>query len=332
MHRTLARAAVLFAPSRFRATRAAVAASLVSVAGAGAVSAPPAACAPFRRATEEERAEAAARRARRRALRSPSLRSKYEVLRRLGAGRYAVVYEARRRGTEHRVAVKLIDRAESTPMDIAREMLLLKLLGRSGHSPRLIEVVDCGPTHLALVLERAEGGELFELISSSGPLDERHARRFVRQLAQALHTMHAQGLTHNDLKPENVLLTRRSAAAPTRALLADFGQSRISEKVGSRARPGRFFGGTWSYSAPESMRDGAVSMSAADMWSLGVMTYVMLCGVHPFDPTAEDPDGVVVGRILRGAFDREGSCWRKRLGEEAKRVLEGLLEVDAEKR
>ncbi len=286
-------------------------------------------CALFRADTEDEKAEALARKARRRALRTPALKKLYKVGKRIGAGRYAVVYEGRDRSTNQRVALKLIDRQASTPMDLAREMVLMKLMGHHGHSVRLLRVVDCGPSYLVLVLERAEGGELFDLIHEVGALDEAHARRFVGQLARALHLMHAQGLSHCDLKPENVLLTRRSVNADV--LLADFGQSRIQDDIGAVSRPGRFFAGTWSYSAPESMRDGPVNMSAADMWSLGVMTYVMLCGIHPFDPSADDPDGVVVGRILRGKYDKGNSCYRQ-LGRDVKDLIQALLRVDARER
>ncbi|KAJ0040256.1 hypothetical protein Pint_27524 [Pistacia integerrima] len=179
---------------------------------------------------------------------------KYQVVKDLGAGNFGIARLMRNKETKELVAMKYIDR---------------------GHK------VVLTPTHLAIVMEYAAGGELFERICNAGRFSEDEARYFFQQLISGVHFCHSMQICHRDLKLENTLLD--GSAAP-RLKICDFGYSKSSLL---HSRP-KSTVGTPAYIAPEVLSRREYDGKLADVWSCGVTLYVMLVGAYPFEDQ-EDP-------------------------------------------
>ncbi|GLT62778.1 hypothetical protein SLA2020_353880 [Shorea laevis] len=137
------------------------------------------------------------------------------------------------------------------------------------------------PTHLAIVMEYAAGGELFQRICNAGRFSEDEARYFFQQLISGVSYCHTMQVCHRDLKLENTLLD--GSPAP-RLKICDFGYSKSSLL---HSRP-KSTVGTPAYSAPEVLSRREYDGKLADVWSCGVTLYVMLVGAYPFEDQ-EDP-------------------------------------------
>lgn len=167
---------------------------------------------------------------------------------------------------------------------LQREAEILASL-RHDHIVAFNDVVE-GPDHLYLVLELVTGGELFDRIVLKGTFREMEARHVFRQVASAIEYIHAQGVIHRDLKPENILVRSVTSGADGDVFsvaLADFG---VSKMLKSGLSVARTYVGTPQYWAPEVRACGPMSESGydhrVDIWSLGVVLYVMLAGEYPF--------------------------------------------------
>lgn len=177
--------------------------------------------------------------------------------------------------TGHRVALKIINKRKISSMDIGgrikREIQFLKIL-RHQHIIKLYEVIST-PSDIIMVIEYA-GGELFQYIVDNGRLPESEARRFFQQIISAVECCHRHKIVHRDLKPENLLLDEF-----LNIKIGDFGLS-------NRMVDGDFLKtscGSPNYAAPEVISGRLYSGPEVDVWSCGVILYVMLCGRLPFD-------------------------------------------------
>ncbi|KAD2393031.1 hypothetical protein E3N88_40008 [Mikania micrantha] len=175
--------------------------------------------------------------------------------------------------------MKYIERGRKIDENVAREIINHRSL-RHPHIIRFREVV-LTPTHLAIVMEYAAGGELFERISRVGRFSEDEARYFFQQLISGVHYCHFMQICHRDLKLENTLLD--GSPAP-RLKICDFGYSKSSLL---HSRP-KSTVGTPAYIAPEVLSRKEYDGKTADAWSCGVTLYVMLVGAYPFEDQ-EDP-------------------------------------------
>lgn len=171
-----------------------------------------------------------------------------------------------------------------------------------------------------LVTELCEGGDLFNRISERDYFTESDAQHVVRAIASALQLLHAKKVVHRDLKPENILLLNKEENSPLR--VADFGFARI---VGEDLLKTRL--GSPNYMAPEILRKEPYDFKV-DVWSLGVIMYILLCGYPPF---AGDGMPEMFEMIKEGKFEFHPEYWEN-VSSEAKDLIANMLVLDASKR
>ena len=201
----------------------------------------------------------------------------YDLEETLGEGHYAVVKSARHVFTGERVAVKVIDKTKldaATRIQMMQEVRLMKLV-QHPHVVRLYEVIDT-QTKLYLVLELADGGDMYDYIMrhEGVGLKESTAKKYFKQVVQAIQYCHELHVVHRDLKPENVVFFQKLGVVK----LTDFGFS-------NKFDPGEQLQtscGSLAYSAPEILLGDSYDAPAVDIWSLGVILYMLVCGAAPF--------------------------------------------------
>ncbi|KAI9342609.1 the kinase Mark3PAR-1: T211a-S215a double mutant, partial [Obelidium mucronatum] len=201
----------------------------------------------------------------------------YLLQKTIGEGCFSKVKMAIHFPTGHKVAIKCMDKKLmnieiGTSERTLREILVLSHLYHPNIT-RLLEVVDT-EEFIYLILEYEEGGELFDYIVAKSALPEAEARTKFRQILSAIQYCHINGIVHRDLKPENILSDKQGNMK-----LIDFGFSNV-------VREGNLmetFCGSPSYAAPEMIARRKYNGQDVDIWALGVILFVLLCGYHPFD-------------------------------------------------
>eukprot|EP00742_Colponemidia_sp_Colp-10_P005628 GILJ01006016.1.p1 GENE.GILJ01006016.1~~GILJ01006016.1.p1 ORF type:complete len:393 (+),score=46.40 GILJ01006016.1:149-1327(+) len=254
----------------------------------------------------------------------PAMQLFYELGSYLGRGHYSKVYKVKELSTGTRYACKIIRRKH---MDVLQLEMEINVLRKIGYHPNIVCFKDVFFTKrdVFLVLELLEGGELFDRLVSRGAYSEKHASDLLRKIALALEYMHSKSIVHRDLKPENLLLTSMSDNAELK--IADFGLSNIMENDRSLMKT---ICGTWAYTAPEVLLGNQYSV-AVDIWSLGIIMYIMLCGYHPFDPQGKLTEAEIIERIKRTQYDFDHSSWTH-ISSQAKELIRGMLAGDPKKR
>ncbi|XP_034510887.1 serine/threonine-protein kinase SIK1 isoform X2 [Ailuropoda melanoleuca] len=215
----------------------------------------------------------------------------YDVERTLGKGNFAVVKLARHRVTKTQVAIKIIDktRLDSSNLEkIYREVQIMKLLNHP-HIIKLYQVMETKDM-LYIVTEFAKNGEMFDYLTSNGHLSENEAREKFWQILSAVEYCHSRHIVHRDLKTENLLLDGSMDIK-----LADFGFGNFYKS----GEPLSTWCGSPPYAAPEVFEGKEYEGPQLDIWSLGVVLYVLVCGSLPFD----GPDlPALRQRVLEGRF------------------------------
>ncbi|KAL0382202.1 UNVERIFIED_CONTAM: CBL-interacting protein kinase [Sesamum calycinum] len=205
---------------------------------------------------------------------------KYEVGRLLGKGTFAKVYYGKNLQTGESVAIKVIDKEKVLKVGLInqtkREIAVMRLI-KHQNVMQLHEVMAT-KTKIYFVIEFAKGGELFNKVKK-GKLKENTARKYFQQLISAVSFCHNRGVYHRDLKPENLLLDENGSLK-----VSDFGLSALSD---SKRQDGLLHTtcGTPAYVAPEVIGRKGYDGAKADIWSCGVILFVLLTGYLPFhDP------------------------------------------------
>lgn len=240
----------------------------------------------------------------------------YDIEGTLGKGNFAVVKLARHRVTNTQVAIKIIDKTRLDRANlekIYREVQIMKRL-RHPHIIRLYQVMETKDM-IYIVTEYAKNGELFDYLSVRGRLSEEEARSKFLQILSAVEYCHSQNIVHRDLKTENLLLSENMDVK-----LADFGFGNFYME----GRPLNTWCGSPPYAAPEVFQGKEYEGPLLDVWSLGVVLYVLLCGSFPFDgpnlPTLRQ-------RVLDGRFRIPYY-----MSEDCESLLRRMLVVDPGKR
>jgi len=250
----------------------------------------------------------------------------YELLEDLGKGTFSVVKRGKHIQTGKEWAIKYIDKSKVLDkMDsIQTEVDILTRITQSRH-PHIINLEEIFVTKKGfyLVIEYITGGELFDKIVQLECYSEEYASRIVRQIASAIGHLHSMGVVHRDLKPENLLLSDDSLDAIIK--LADFGLSAISAAGSSDEWRLRDAVGTPGYIAPDVLEtidnDHLTYGPEVDLWSLGVIMYILLCGFPPFYSEDEDE---LYDQIQAGQYTLPSPEWDE-ISEEAKDLLGHLL-------
>ncbi|KAK4797156.1 hypothetical protein SAY86_029482 [Trapa natans] len=210
-------------------------------------------------------------------LKGSILMHRYELGRLLGQGTFAKVYHARDIKNGISVAIKIIDKEKIIKVglmeQIKREISVMRLI----RHPNVVELYEVMATRTKIyfVMEYVKGGELFNKVAK-GKLREIVARKYFQQLISAVDYCHSRGVCHRDLKPENLLLNENGNLK-----VSDFGLSALAE---SKQQDGLLHTtcGTPAYVAPEVINRKGYDGSKADIWSCGVILFVLLAGYLPF--------------------------------------------------
>jgi len=251
-----------------------------------------------------------------------SLTSKYEVNKELGRGAFSVVRLGVNKKTKERVAIKIIDRND-VGKDYEKNLRMeMQILQRVDH-PNIIKLHEMieADNKLYFVMELVTGGELFDRIVDKGSYSEDDAKILVRKIVNAIDYLHKQDIAHRDLKPENLLV--KSIEDDTEIKIADFGLSKIIDKD----KMMQTACGTPGYVAPEVLNAEGYDREV-DMWSIGVITYILLCGFPPFYSESV-PE--VFEQIMKAEYDYPEEYWDE-ISPEAKDFIDHLLVVDVQKR
>ncbi|KAJ1421343.1 Serine/threonine-protein kinase, active site [Sesbania bispinosa] len=250
---------------------------------------------------------------------------KYEIGRTIGEGTFAKVKFAQNTETGESVAMKVLDRStiiKHKMIDqIKREISIMKLV-RHPHVVRLYEVL-ASRTKIYIVLEYITGGELFDKIVHHGRLSEAESRRYFQQLIDGVDYCHSKGVYHRDLKPENLLLDSQGNIK-----ISDFGLSALPEQGVSMLRTTC---GTPNYVAPEVLSHKGYNGALADVWSCGVILYVLMAGYLPFDELDLTTLYMTENNVLYDIEKAEFSCppW---FPVGAKSLIHRILDPNPERR
>ncbi|KAJ7559565.1 hypothetical protein O6H91_04G091400 [Diphasiastrum complanatum] len=204
---------------------------------------------------------------------------KYELGRTLGEGTFAKVRLARNVVTGEDVAIKVLDKEKllkhKMVEQIKREISTMKLVKH----PNIVQLheVLASKTKIYIVIEYITGGELFDKIVKKGRLQEDEARKYFQQLINAVDYCHSRGVYHRDLKPENLLLD-----ADGNLKVSDFGLSALPQQLRADGLLHTTCG-TPNYVAPEVINNKGYNGATADLWSCGVILFVLMAGYLPFD-------------------------------------------------
>ncbi|XP_008796072.1 calcium-dependent protein kinase 20-like [Phoenix dactylifera] len=251
------------------------------------------------------------------------IENRYELGRELGRGEFGITYLCTDKETGGLFACKSISKKKLRTAvdieDVRREVEIMR------HLPRHPNIVSLKDTYededaIHLVMELCEGGELFDRIVARGHYTERAAAVVTRTIVEVVQMCHKHGVMHRDLKPENFLFANKKETAPLKAI--DFGLSVFF-------KPGECFNeivGSPYYMAPEVLKRNYGP--EIDVWSAGVILYILLCGVPPF--WAETEQGVAQA-IIHSVIDFKRDPWPK-VSNNAKDLVRQMLDPDPKRR
>uniref|UniRef100_A0A6N2M608 non-specific serine/threonine protein kinase n=1 Tax=Salix viminalis TaxID=40686 RepID=A0A6N2M608_SALVM len=253
-----------------------------------------------------------------------NLRDHYNLGRKLGQGQFGTTFLCTHKTSGIKYACKSIPKrkllCKEDYEDVWREIQIMHHLSEHPHVVRIsgaYEDISC----VHLVMELCEGGELFDRIVKKGHYSEREAAKLMKTIVGVVEACHSLGVMHRDLKPENFLLHNVEEDAPLKA--TDFGLSVFYKPASA----------TWEttsvlpyYVAPEVLRKHYGP--EADVWSAGIILYILLSGVPPF--WAETEIGIFK-QILQGKLDFESEPWPS-ITDSAKDLIRKMLERNPKKR
>ena len=240
----------------------------------------------------------------------------------VGSGLYGSVFKATQVLTSCPVAIKVYEKlkfSEDTAAKIKTEIRILRELAHHPFVCALLQVVE-DENHIYFVMEYESNGDLVKFFKTNFLFDEAELKRFLFQLLKGVEYIHKKGVIHRDLKLDNILLD--SNIEPK---ITDFGISSFLEELSNQPKE---TGGTPAYLAPEVLIPSGVITEKTDVWSLGVIIYVMAFGEVPFRAENEE-NQALYKKILDGSFEFPNSI---SVSEEMKQLISKMLVVDVTQR
>lgn len=245
----------------------------------------------------------------------------YDIGEELGKGAFAPVKKATHKGTKTICAVKLYEKKKLSPSDAEKLKREISILQSLNH-PNIIKLMDLFSEQAAiyLVIEYVPGGELFDRIVQKKSYNEKEARDTSKIMLSAMEYCHKSKICHRDLKPDNILLLSRQN--DTNIKIVDFGFATVCKASNLQTQCG-----TPAYIAPEIIL-GIPYGTQVDMWSLGVVMYILLSGYPPFHANSHQE---LFELIKNGMYKFHDEHWSK-MSKDSKDLIASLLTVDARKR
>jgi serine/threonine protein kinase len=257
-------------------------------------------------------------------------RNRYSLGEQLGKGAYAVVFQCTNRDNGNVYAVKVVDKTRAGPKDIDDITHEINVMGHIGYHPNVVQMIEYFSTerHLYIVLDMLAGGMLFDRIVQLKHYSESDASVLVRNVLSGLAHIHSKGIIHRDLKPENLLLRHQASESSslsshlTDVCLADFGLAGYVPSTTCCGSP--------AYIAPEVISVGYYRTrkepynTKCDIWSIGVITYILLSGKMPFHGRSFKE---TFEYIINNRWSFNGDTWDN-VSPDAKKFVEACLTPD----
>lgn len=251
-----------------------------------------------------------------------SLAVNYDIDRKIGSGTFGKVYEVTYKPINQKRAMKVVKKDTINYQDDAQTFLKeIEMLTQLDH-PNIIKIYEYYVDELNyyVITELAKGGELYDQIYKLKYFKEEHASIIMQQIISAVCYMHSKGIVHRDLKPENIMLDTDDGDLTIKII--DFGTSNYfhqNEKLSLKV-------GTPYYIAPEIIK--GTYNDKCDIWSLGVIMYILLSGTPPFNG---NDDQMILQRVKEGKYNMQLSEFDS-VSDEAKDLIQKMLTYDPEKR
>jgi len=244
----------------------------------------------------------------------------YDIKDKLGTGSFAVVKRAIRKNDGKPFAIKVIKKSKLNAEELAVVHDEVDIMHRTKHKyiVELFEMFET-PKKIYMVMELLTGGELFDRIVAKGNYSEYEASELIKHVSSAVAYLHSIGIVHRDLKPENLIYLNPNSDSPIK--ITDFGLAKFRDTKGGNTMTTAC--GTPGYVAPEVLKNEPYG-AAVDMWSLGVILYILLCGFPPF---YHESTAALYKQIKRGQYEFPDPFWTD-ISEEAKDLVRKLLCVD----
>ncbi|NWI48269.1 KCC1G kinase, partial [Picathartes gymnocephalus] len=242
-----------------------------------------------------------------------NIRKTFVFMEALGSGAFSEVFLVKQKSTGKLFALKCIKKSPlNRDSSLENEIAVLKKIKHENIVT--LEDIYESTTHFYLVMQLVSGGELFDRILERGVYTEKDASLVIHQVLTAVKYLHENGIVHRDLKPENLLYL--TPEENSKIMITDFGLSKMEQNgIMSTAC------GTPGYVAPEVLAQKPYS-KAVDCWSIGVITYILLCGYPPF---YEETESKLFEKIKEGYYEFESPFWDD-ISESAKDFIRHLLE------
>ena len=242
----------------------------------------------------------------------------------LGRGSFGVVYLVKQRYLSRYFAMKVIKKSSAKAKEEEENLMNEVDILRKLDHPNIVKITDFYSlkTEYHILTEYCQEGELFDEIKAQSPFSEAMAAWYLRQILSAVCYCHGMNIIHRDLKPENILIVKRQKNGYHPIKIIDFGTAKVFQKEKAE----HLLIGSAYYIAPEVLSRNYTEL--CDLWSCGVIMYILLTGRPPFNGSSEEE---IMKKIKEGNYDLKKYPWGI-ISEEAKDLLKGLLQVNAKKR
>jgi calcium/calmodulin-dependent protein kinase I len=256
-------------------------------------------------------------------LRKDEISKYYDIKDKLGSGSFATVKRATRKSDGKQFAIKVIKKTKLNAEELAVVHDEVEIMHKLTH-PHCVQLYEMFETSkkIYMVIELLTGGELFDRIVAKGSYSEREASELIKSVTSAIQYLHSIGVVHRDLKPENLIYASPKPDSPIK--ITDFG---LAKYRAGKMEAMTTACGTPGYVAPEVLKNEPYG-PAVDLWSLGVILYILLCGFPPF---YHESTAALYKQIKKGEYDFPDPYWTD-ISDSAKDLVRCLLCVDPKKR